>query len=192
MTLKVVCHIPELQFNLMSSTVLDRKGYSHQLGDEVEFIGDNKYFVTFIDDAFRKTLIYLLRSKDKETLEEEKQTQAMDGVRDITPIPIPEEDAIDGIDPHEAELMDDEEPATSMDGTVEPDNEGVEQGELTPVDDMLIVGQDMAMICKPKEELSKSFDMKDLGPARQNLIGKLGSYGYHKKSMSNGCLRVST
>ena len=37
---------------------------------------------------------------------------------------------------------------------------------LLYVDDMLIVGQDAMMIAKLKDELSKSFDMKDLGAAR--------------------------
>ena len=37
---------------------------------------------------------------------------------------------------------------------------------LLYVDDMLIVGQDAILISKLKDELSKSFDMKDLGPAR--------------------------
>ncbi|KAM2456035.1 hypothetical protein PS1_015961 [Malus domestica] len=40
---------------------------------------------------------------------------------------------------------------------------------LLYVDDMLIVSQDASMIKKLKEELSKSFDMKDLGPAKQIL-----------------------
>ncbi|KAM1264815.1 hypothetical protein ACFX2J_034579 [Malus domestica] len=40
---------------------------------------------------------------------------------------------------------------------------------LLYVNDMLIVGQDASMIKKLKEELSKSFDMKDLGPAKQIL-----------------------
>ena len=40
---------------------------------------------------------------------------------------------------------------------------------LLYVDDMLIVGQDVAMIRKLKSDLSKSFDMKDLGPAKQIL-----------------------
>ena len=31
----------------------------------VETIGGNKYFVTFIDDATRKLWIYLLKSKDQ-------------------------------------------------------------------------------------------------------------------------------
>ena len=35
---------------------------------------------------------------------------------------------------------------------------------LLYVDEMLIVGQDAEMIHSLKEELSKSFDMKDLGP----------------------------
>ena len=38
---------------------------------------------------------------------------------------------------------------------------------LLYVDDMLIVGQDRAEISKLKEELAKSFDMKDLSPAKQ-------------------------
>ena len=40
---------------------------------------------------------------------------------------------------------------------------------LLYVDDMLIVGQDMSKISKLKLELSKSFAMKDLGPAKQIL-----------------------
>ena len=40
---------------------------------------------------------------------------------------------------------------------------------LLYVDDILIVCQDASMIRKLKEELSKSFDMKDLGPANQIL-----------------------
>ncbi|CAN0905823.1 Retrovirus-related Pol polyprotein from transposon TNT 1-94, partial [Linum grandiflorum] len=40
---------------------------------------------------------------------------------------------------------------------------------LLYVDDMLIVGQDAAMIQSLKKDLSKSFDMKDLGPAKQIL-----------------------
>jgi len=41
---------------------------------------------------------------------------------------------------------------------------------LLYVDDMLIVGQDVHRIDKLKKELSKSFDMKDLGPA-QLILG---------------------
>ena len=37
---------------------------------------------------------------------------------------------------------------------------------LLYVDDMLIVGQDIAQISKMKEELVESFDMKDLGPTK--------------------------
>ncbi|KAL6327382.1 hypothetical protein AAG906_019072 [Vitis piasezkii] len=40
---------------------------------------------------------------------------------------------------------------------------------LLYVDDMLIVGQDTSKISKLKSELSKSFAMKDLGPAKQIL-----------------------
>ena len=40
---------------------------------------------------------------------------------------------------------------------------------LLYVDDMLIVGQDMKMIGDLKKELSKSFYMEDLGPAKQIL-----------------------
>ncbi|KAL5863382.1 hypothetical protein ACOSQ3_000896 [Xanthoceras sorbifolium] len=40
---------------------------------------------------------------------------------------------------------------------------------LLYVDDMLIVGQDIGKINKLKKELSKSFAMKDLGPAKQIL-----------------------
>ncbi|GKV27750.1 hypothetical protein SLEP1_g36885 [Rubroshorea leprosula] len=40
---------------------------------------------------------------------------------------------------------------------------------LLYVDDMLILGQDVEKICKLKLELSKSFNMKDLGPAKQIL-----------------------
>ncbi|PKI41916.1 hypothetical protein CRG98_037666 [Punica granatum] len=45
-----------------------------------------------------------LDDKAKETVEEEKWTQAPDGVHDVALVPIPEEDATDGIDLHEAEL----------------------------------------------------------------------------------------
>ena len=40
---------------------------------------------------------------------------------------------------------------------------------LLYVDDMLIVGQDVGVIGNLKKDLFKSFDMKDLGPARQIL-----------------------
>ncbi|OMO51796.1 Reverse transcriptase, RNA-dependent DNA polymerase [Corchorus capsularis] len=40
---------------------------------------------------------------------------------------------------------------------------------LLYVDDMLIVGQDVELISKLKDDLSRSFDMKDLGPAKQIL-----------------------
>ncbi|KAL9273860.1 Retrovirus-related Pol polyprotein from transposon TNT 1-94-like protein, partial [Drosera capensis] len=40
---------------------------------------------------------------------------------------------------------------------------------LLYVDDMLIVGQDATMITKLKMDLTKFFDMKDLGPAQQIL-----------------------
>ena len=40
---------------------------------------------------------------------------------------------------------------------------------LLYVDDMLIVGQDMSKISKLKSELSKSFAMKDLDPAKKIL-----------------------
>ena len=39
---------------------------------------------------------------------------------------------------------------------------------LLYVDDMLIVGQDANMVSSLKKELFKSFDMKDLGPARHS------------------------
>ena len=60
---------------------------------------------------------------------------------------------------------------------------------LLYVDDMLIVGQDAKMIGDLKKELSKSFDMKDLGPAKQILDiqilrdWKLKSFGCHKNDM---------
>ena len=44
---------------------------------------------------------------------------------------------------------------------------------LLYVDDMLIVGHDARKIDKLKEELSKSFAMKDLGPAKQILGMKI-------------------
>lgn len=40
---------------------------------------------------------------------------------------------------------------------------------LLYADDMLIMRQDIAMIHRLKEELSKSFDMRYLGPAKQIL-----------------------
>lgn len=44
---------------------------------------------------------------------------------------------------------------------------------LLYVDDMLIVGQDVSMIRKLKADLSKLFNMKDLGPAKQILDMKI-------------------
>jgi hypothetical protein len=44
---------------------------------------------------------------------------------------------------------------------------------LLYVNDMLIVGRDTSKIDRLKEELSKSFAMKDLGPARQILGMKI-------------------
>ena len=44
---------------------------------------------------------------------------------------------------------------------------------LLYVDDMLIVGKDKGLIAKLKGDLSKSFDMKDLGPAQQILGMKI-------------------
>ena len=44
---------------------------------------------------------------------------------------------------------------------------------LLYVNDMLIVGHDAAKIQKLKRELSKSFAMKDLGPAKQILGMKI-------------------
>ena len=38
---------------------------------------------------------------------------------------------------------------------------------------MLIVGQDRAQISKLKEELAKSFDIKDLGPSKKILGMKI-------------------
>ena len=40
---------------------------------------------------------------------------------------------------------------------------------LLSIDDMLIVGHDAKMIGDLKKELSKSFDIKDLGPTKQIL-----------------------
>ena len=59
---------------------------------------------------------------------------------------------------------------------------------LLYVNDMLIVGQNLSRINSLKKELSKSFAMKDLGPARQilgmhiSVIEKPRNYGCHKKS----------
>ena len=44
---------------------------------------------------------------------------------------------------------------------------------LLYVDDMLIIGRDIDKIDKLKKELSKSFEMKDLGPASQILSIKI-------------------
>ncbi|GKU96422.1 hypothetical protein SLEP1_g9661 [Rubroshorea leprosula] len=41
---------------------------------------------------------------------------------------------------------------------------------LLYVDDMLILGQDVEKFCRLKKKLSKSFDMKDLGPTKQILV----------------------
>jgi hypothetical protein len=52
---------------------------------------------------------------------------------------------------------------------------------LLYVDDMLIVGQDANMVGSLKKELFKSFDMKDLGPARQILGMQILCDGKAKK-----------
>ena len=44
---------------------------------------------------------------------------------------------------------------------------------LLYVDEMLILGQDKELIAKLKKDSSKSFDMKDLGPAQQILGMKI-------------------
>ena len=58
---------------------------------------------------------------------------------------------------------------------------------------ILIVVQDTSMIRRLKEELSKSFDIKDLGPANQILgMQNPRSCGCHTRGMLNKCLRGST
>lgn len=54
------------------------------------------------------------------------------------------------------------------------------------------------MVSKLKEGMSKTFDMKDLGPARQ-ILGMYicherdsKRYGYHKRNTLNECLRCRT
>lgn len=56
---------------------------------------------------------------------------------------------------------------------------------LLYVDDMLIAGRDIEKIKKLKKELSKSFKMKDLGPANQILGMKIS------RDRKNGKLRLS-
>ena len=57
------------------------------------------------------------------------------------------------------------------------------------VDDILIVSKRMVEINRLKDQLSRTFDMKDLG-AEKLILGmeidmdrKILSYGYHKRSM---------
>ena len=52
---------------------------------------------------------------------------------------------------------------------------------LLYVDDMLIAGQDAGVIGNLKKDLFKSFDMKDLGPARQILGMQILRDRKHKK-----------
>ena len=52
---------------------------------------------------------------------------------------------------------------------------------LLYVDDMLIVGQEAAKISQLKKELSKDFDMKDLGPTQQILGMKIVRDRQNKK-----------
>ena len=68
---------------------------------------------------------------------------------------------------------------------------------LLYVDDMLIVGQDAGVIGNLKKDLFKSFDLKDLGLARQ-ILGmqilhdrKAKNYGYHKRNILSGFLKGS-
>ena len=64
---------------------------------------------------------------------------------------------------------------------------------LLHVDDMLIVGQDAVMIKTLKMELSKMFDMKDLGSAKRILGMEIlrdrrqTNCGCHRKYILNGC-----
>ena len=65
------------------------------------------------------------------------------------------------------------------------------------VDDMLVVGKDKSKIDRLKKEFSKSFDMKDLGPAqyilaiRSLMIGRRRSCVYYKKVILSVFLRSS-
>ena len=54
------------------------------------------------------------------------------------------------------------------------------------VNDMLIVGQDTNKIEKLKRDLSKSFAMKDLGPAKQILGMKIPGI---EQAKNFGCLK---
>ena len=57
-----------VSFNCKSTKKLEilELVYSDVCGPiEVEILGGYKYFVTFIDDSSRKTLVYLLKSKDQ-------------------------------------------------------------------------------------------------------------------------------
>uniref|UniRef100_A0A2N9IN96 Integrase catalytic domain-containing protein n=1 Tax=Fagus sylvatica TaxID=28930 RepID=A0A2N9IN96_FAGSY len=109
--------------------------------------------------------------KDFEKFEKSKST--VEGISDLTPTSSSSGIATD-IEEVQVENYGDE-PA-EVDGDDAIDTEGVEQGEqpIPPEigrtsDDMLIVGQDANMVGSLKKELFKSFDMKDLGPARQIL-----------------------
>ena len=53
---------------------------------------------------------------------------------------------------------------------IKKDDQGKYNILLLYVDDMLIVGHDKNMISQLKKELSKQFEMKDLGPA-QHILG---------------------
>ena len=59
---------------------------------------------------------------------------------------------------------------------------------LLYVDDMLIMGQDAKEIQSLRKEMSRYFDMKDLGATRQTWVWRLfmtkesRSCGYHKRS----------
>ena len=68
---------------------------------------------------------------------------------------------------------------------------------LLYVDGMLIMSQDADMIQKLKMELSKPFDMKDLGNAKR-ILGmeilrdrKAGKLWFSQESMLNGCWKSS-
>ena len=68
---------------------------------------------------------------------------------------------------------------------------------LLYVDDMLIMSQDVDMIQKIKRELSKTFDMKDLGSAKR-ILGmeilrdrKVGKLWLSQENILNGCWKGS-
>ncbi|CAA0830441.1 Unknown protein [Striga hermonthica] len=141
---------------------------------KVESLGGSRYFMTFIDDASRKLWVYFLRTKG-EVFQYFKKFHAMVERQIGKPLKCLRSDNGREYTSHEFKNYCAEHGLRHekiVPGT--PQHNGVaERINRTIMEkvryDMLIVGQDMKLIGDLKRELAKSFEMKDMGPAKQIL-----------------------